>query len=177
MELRRFETVRLLAAGRADAAVVQLKQLLGMSPEEPLQLGEALETLVAGSTTGAAPASSIAIAARPDVREAETRVTLADARIDQARREGRADVSLFGTYMRMDAGFPQQGFSPAGGLERVRGRRFNYVAGGAMVMVPLFNRNQRMQSRGLAPARRWTPQPMCRRRSPAWLRSAGRTLG
>jgi cobalt-zinc-cadmium efflux system outer membrane protein len=29
----------------------------------------------------------------------------------------------------------------AGELERVRGR-FNYVAGGAMVMVPLFNRNQ-----------------------------------
>ena len=66
---------------------------------------------------------------------------LSDARIDQARREGRVDISLFGTYMRMDAGFPQQGFGPTGALERVRGR-FNYVAGGAMVMVPLFNRNQ-----------------------------------
>ena len=68
-------------------------------------------------------------------------MTLADARIDQAHREGRIDVSLYGTYMRMDAGFPQQGFGPTGALERVRGR-FNYVAGGAVVMVPLFNRNQ-----------------------------------
>jgi cobalt-zinc-cadmium efflux system outer membrane protein len=68
-------------------------------------------------------------------------VTLADARIDQARREGRVDVSLFGSYMRMDAGFPQKGVGAAGSLERVRGQ-FNYVAAGAMVMLPLFNRSQ-----------------------------------
>ena len=141
VELRRVETERLLATGRADAALVQLKQVLGMSPEEPLQLRETLETLVAGSMTAPSAGSSASIAARPDVRESEARMTLADARIDQARREGRVDVSLFGTYMRMDAGFPQQGFGPSGALERVRGR-FNYVAGGAMVMVPLFNRNQ-----------------------------------
>jgi cobalt-zinc-cadmium efflux system outer membrane protein len=79
--------------------------------------------------------------ARPDVEEADARVALADARIDQARREGRADISLFGSYMRMDSGFPQQGIGPAGGLERVRGR-FNYVAFGATVSLPLLNRNQ-----------------------------------
>jgi cobalt-zinc-cadmium efflux system outer membrane protein len=140
VELRRFEAGRLLAAGRADVAVVQLKQLLGMSPNEPLQLRETLETLVA-STASDAATSPLSMAARPDVREAEVRVTLADARIEQARREGRVDVSLFGTYMRMDAGFPQQGVGAAGALERVRGQ-FNYVAAGAMVMLPLFNRNQ-----------------------------------
>jgi len=139
VELRRFEAGRLLAAGRADVAVVQLKQLLGMSPNETLVLRETLETLVAGSASAsAAPAST---ATRPDVREAEARVTLADARVDQARREGSVDVRLFGTYMRMDAGFPQQGVGATGALERVRGR-FNYIAGGAMVMLPLFNRNQ-----------------------------------
>jgi cobalt-zinc-cadmium efflux system outer membrane protein len=141
VELRRLETAQLLAVGRADAAFVQLKRLLGMSPDQPLTLRVTLETLVAGSTTGAPPASSAPIAARPDVREAEARVTLADARIDHAHREGRIDVSLYGTYTRMDAGFPQQGFGSTGALERVRGR-FNYVAGGAMVTVPLFNRNQ-----------------------------------
>ena len=141
VELRRFEAERLLATGRADAAMVQLKQLLGMSPEEPLRLRETLESLVAASTTATAPAPSASITARPDVREAEARVAVSDARIDQARREGRVDVSLFGTYMRMDAGFPQQGFGETGALERVRGR-FNYVAGGVMVTVPLFNRNQ-----------------------------------
>jgi cobalt-zinc-cadmium efflux system outer membrane protein len=141
VELRRFEAGRLLTAGRADVALVQLKQLLGMSPDEPLLLRETLETLVAGSTPVAASAAPLSMAVRPDVRGAEVRVTLADARIDQARREGRVDISLFGTYMRMDAGFPQQGVSATGVLERVRGQ-FNYVAGGAMIMLPLFNRNQ-----------------------------------
>jgi cobalt-zinc-cadmium efflux system outer membrane protein len=141
VELRRFEAGRLLAAGRADVAVVQLKQLLGMSPGEPLPLRETLESLVAGSAPEVPSAAPVSAAARPDVREAEVRVTLADARVDQARREGRIDISLFGTYMRMDAGFPQQGFGAQGALERVRGQ-FNYVAGGAMVMLPLLNRNQ-----------------------------------
>lgn len=141
VELRRIEAERLLAAGRADAAVVRLKQLLGMSPEEALLLSETLEGLVAGNLLGAVGAALPSAATRPDVREAEARVTVADARIAQARNEGRADVSLFGSYMRMDAGFPQLGFNAAGALERVRGR-FNYVAAGAMLMVPLFNRNQ-----------------------------------
>jgi len=140
VELRRFEAGRLLAAGRADVAVVQLKQLLGMSPSEPLLLRETLEVLVAGRSEVASVAPAV-IATRPDVREAEARVTVADARVDQAHREGRVDVSLFGTYMRMDAGFPQQGVGAAGALERVRGQ-FNYVAAGATVMLPLFNRNQ-----------------------------------
>jgi cobalt-zinc-cadmium efflux system outer membrane protein len=87
------------------------------------------------------PASVATVTPRPDVLEADARVTLADARIDRARREGRVDISLFGSYMRMDAGFPQQAFGATGELERVRGR-FNYVAGGAMVTMPLFNRNQ-----------------------------------
>jgi len=141
VELRRLEAGRLLAAGRADVAIVQLKQLLGMSPDEPLLLRATLETLVAGTTSDVAFAAPLSMAARPDVREAEVRVTLADARIEQAHREGRVDVSLFGTYMRMDAGFPQRGVGAAGVLERVRGQ-FNYVAVGAMVMLPLFNRNQ-----------------------------------
>jgi cobalt-zinc-cadmium efflux system outer membrane protein len=132
----------LLAAGHADAALVQLRQLLGMSPDEPLLLRETLERLVIAPASVTTTADlSASIDERPDVREAEARVSLADARIDQVRREGRADVSVFGSYMRMDAGFPQRAFDLAGTLERVRGQ-FNYVAAGAMVMVPLFNRNQ-----------------------------------
>jgi cobalt-zinc-cadmium efflux system outer membrane protein len=43
--------------------------------------------------------------------------------------------------MRMDAGFPQRGFNESGGLEQIRGV-FHYVSAGAMVTVPLGNRNQ-----------------------------------
>jgi len=112
-----------------------------MSDDEPLLLRETLETLVTRNAAETRAAPGVLVATRSDVREAEARVALAGARAEQARREGRADVSLFGTYMRMDAGFPQQGIGPTGSLERVRGR-FNYVAAGAMLMVPVFNRNQ-----------------------------------
>ena len=63
------------------------------------------------------------------------------AQINRARRDGRFDVSLFGTYMRTDAGFPQRAFDEAGNLARVHGD-FNYVSAGVMVTVPLQNRNQ-----------------------------------
>ncbi|MBK5299139.1 MAG: TolC family protein [Vicinamibacteria bacterium] len=142
VELRRLDAERALAAGRADVAMVQLKQLLGMGPDEPLVLRQTLESLVTSSAPGAeTDRAAKAIAERADVREAVARVALAGARVDQARREGRIDVTLFGSYMRMDAGFPQQGFNTAGGLERVRGR-FDYIAAGATFTLPVFNRNQ-----------------------------------
>lgn len=141
VEVRRLQSERVRAAGRAEVAILQLKQLLGKNPAEPLRLRESLDALVgragpAPPTTGPAPGAS-----RPDVSQAESQVTLAGARLDEARREGRFDVSLFGSYMRMDAGFPQMGVGPSGGLERVRGQ-FNYVSAGAMIALPLLNRSQ-----------------------------------
>jgi cobalt-zinc-cadmium efflux system outer membrane protein len=68
-------------------------------------------------------------------------VEVADAKIEQAQAEGRFDISLFANYMRMDAGFPQRAFATDGSLQRVRGL-FDYVSGGAMVTVPILNRNQ-----------------------------------
>jgi cobalt-zinc-cadmium efflux system outer membrane protein len=140
VEVRRLAAARLFAVGRAEAALAQLKPLLAMAPSDLLRLRDSLDVLVT-STAGpqAEPATLVEI--RPDVKEADARVALADARIEQAQREGRTDLSVFGSYMRMDNGFPQQGIGPAGGLERVRGR-FNYVAIGATVSLPLLNRNQ-----------------------------------
>jgi cobalt-zinc-cadmium efflux system outer membrane protein len=78
---------------------------------------------------------------RADVREAAARIDTAEAKIDRAQSEGGFDVSLFGNYMRMDAGFPQRGFAADGALERVRGQ-FNYWSAGALLTVPVLNRNQ-----------------------------------
>lgn len=141
VEVRRLDAARLVAIGRLEVALVGLKQRLGMPPTEPLRLRDSLDTLIASIAIELPGAAGITSAVRSDVREADARVALADARIDQAHREGRADVSVFGSYMRMDNGFPQQGIGPAGALERVRGR-FNYVAAGATVSLPLLNRNQ-----------------------------------
>lgn len=143
VELRRLDADRVLQAGRAEAAFIELKRVLGMRPDDGVRLRDTLEGLVLRDSSPplqGADGSKVA-ADRVDVREAAARVDVAEAKIDRARREGRVDVSLFANYMRMDAGFAQRGFTPDGGLERVRGR-FHYLSAGATVRVPVLNRNQ-----------------------------------
>ena len=143
VELRRLESDRRLQAGRTEAAVFELKRLLGLAPDSPLTVRDTLEDVVQRETRErpATLSDTAKVQQRPDVREADARISIADARIDRAQREGRLDLSVYGNYVRMDAGFPQFGFAPDGGTERVRGV-FHYLAGGVKVTLPLFNRNQ-----------------------------------
>lgn len=142
VEAHRLAAEQRMQTSRVATSLIELKQLVGLAPDTPLTLRETLDAVVAReSSLPAPPPDDDVIRARPDVRGAEARVGTADSVLRQAAVEGRPDVSVFGTYMRMDSGFMQRGFAPDGSLERVRGV-FHYVAGGAMVTVPLFNRNQ-----------------------------------
>jgi cobalt-zinc-cadmium efflux system outer membrane protein len=136
VEVRRIQAERAVQAGRVDRALVRLKRLLGVAPETPLRITQSLEELLPALTPEAASSPT-----RPDVQASEARVLAEEQRLFAAKSEGRPDVTMFGSYMRMDAGFPQRGFSPGGGLERIRSQ-FNYYTVGAMVTVPLFNRQQ-----------------------------------
>lgn len=138
VELQRLESERLLQSGRVERALVELKQLLGMAADAPLRIKEPLEDLVQRDAVAAPvdPAPQ-----RPDVEASESRVKVADAQIERARREGGVDMSLFGMYMRMDAGFPQQAFGADGGIEPIRSV-FHYVAVGAAVTLPFLDRKQ-----------------------------------
>ena len=143
VELRRLQADRLIQAGRTETAVFELKRVLGMKADAALTVRDTFEDLVQRESAVAPQVAdaSMAVEQRADVREAAARIETAVAKIDRAESEGRFDVSLFGNYMRMDAGFPQRGFGPDGGLERVRGQ-FNYWSAGAMVTIPVLNRNQ-----------------------------------
>ena len=141
VELRRLQADRDLAEGRAERAVLALKPLLGMAPGEALALREPIDVLVATRRAAATAVETATVDERSDVRAAAQQVAVAGAAVDQARRDGRFDVGLFASYMRMDSGFPQLALTASGGPERVRGQ-FHYLSGGVMVMVPLLNRNQ-----------------------------------
>jgi outer membrane protein, heavy metal efflux system len=143
VELRRLQADRLLQAGRTEATFIELKRVLGITSDARLTVRDTLEDLVRreSSEPPTVPATTAVLDRRADVREAAARVDLAEAKIGRVQAEGRFDVSLFANYMRMDAGFPQRGFAPDGSLEPVRGR-FHYISAGAMVTVPLLNRNQ-----------------------------------
>ena len=136
VEVRRIQAERVVRSGRIERALVRLKRLLGMAPETPLRITQSLEDLLAAIAPEGASSPT-----RPDVQASEARVLAEEQRLVAARSEGRPDVTMFGSYMRMDAGFPQRGFSPGGDLERIRSQ-FNYYTVGAMVTVPLFNRQQ-----------------------------------
>ena len=142
VDVQRLEAERLVQAGSVERRLVELKRLLGMAPDAALSLRDSLEQLVRREQLAVTTAVNLDPATlRSDVRQAEAQVAVADAQIDRAQREGQFDVSLFGMYMRSDAGFPQRGFGPTGDLERVRGV-FHYWSAGAMVTLPLLNRNQ-----------------------------------
>ena len=141
VELHRLQAERLVQAGRTEQALVDLKRLLGLASNASLQLRDTLEQLVVSDAGTALQTNAAAAPNRPDVREAEARIRVAEAQIDRARREGRFDLSLFGSYMRMDAGFSQLGLDEQGQFARVRGV-FHDLSAGAAVTVPLRNRNQ-----------------------------------
>ena len=143
VELRRVQAERLLQAGRTETAVFELKRVLGMNTDATLTVRDTFEDLVQRESAVAPQVAnaSATVEQRPDVREAAARIDVAEAKIGRAQAEGRFDVSVFATYMRMDAGFPQRAFAPDGGLERVRGQ-FNYLSAGAMFTIPVRNQNQ-----------------------------------
>jgi cobalt-zinc-cadmium efflux system outer membrane protein len=145
VEAGRIEADLALAQAEADGAAIELKALIGLPANAPLVLRESLEDVVralpAPPATQALPASSLA--ARADIQAATARVALADARVEQARREGRMDLSLVGNYGREGYGFEQRGFDAAGRLVPVQGN-FHSFEIGANVTLPLRNRNQGM---------------------------------
>ena len=144
VELRRLESERLLQAGRVEVTLVELKRVLGMQPGATLMVRDTLEDVVLRESAAAAlPAADVTsiIEQRADVRESAAQIEIAGAKIERAEREGRFDVNLFANYSRMNSGFPQLGVAPTGGLTPIRSV-FHYVAAGAMVTVPLRNRNQ-----------------------------------
>ena len=113
--LLRVEVQRLEAERRCRRAVVErrlceLKQLLGMPA------GCAAEAAASARGTGWSRRRRRRRSRRPARDRGAARTCArprracgcADAQIDRAGREGRLDVSLFGTYMRMDAGFPSR---------------------------------------------------------------------
>ena len=134
---------------RAEVSQIasELRALAGLGPDAPLVFRDTLEEMAA-ATDRIVPPDELAadrvqeaVSRRPDVRQADAEEARAKARQDLARREGRADVSLFASYMRMNSGFPQFGLTSSGANEPIAGT-FNNVAAGVMVMLPWRNRNQ-----------------------------------
>jgi outer membrane protein, heavy metal efflux system len=140
VELNRIRAMRETSEGRTEIALLELKNLVGMPPEEILRLRGDFKDLLEPL-----PPQTIAVEQalqnRPDLQAARALVDLAEARIEQARVEGKLDASVSAGYERMHQGFPQRGFDDNGQLTPIRDQ-MNVFSVGVTLQIPVFNKNQ-----------------------------------
>jgi cobalt-zinc-cadmium efflux system outer membrane protein len=140
VELNRLRSMRETAEGKAQIEMLELRNLIGMTTEEPLRLRGDFNDLVT-PLSPLAEATQVALAERPDLKLAKVAETFAEARIEQARAEGRLDASITTGYQRMDFSFPLNGINDAGQLSPIRSI-FHYFTVGVSLDLPVRNKNQ-----------------------------------
>ena len=140
VEVNRIRSLRETGEGKVQIVLLELRNLIGMVPEEYVRLRGDLNPTVE-PLPSVALVTEVALKERPDVQAARTAEALAEAQIEQARSEGRFDVSVSAKYELMNFGFPQKGFDDAGRLAPINGR-FHSLAVGVNIYSPVRNHNQ-----------------------------------
>lgn len=142
VELNRLRALRETSEATAEIRLLELRSAAGMSPEEPLSVSGGFEDLLA-QPPPQTEAIENALARRPDLLGARAVEQLAQARIEQARTEGKLDADVMLGYQRMRSGFPLQGIDDAGNLQMIESR-FHFFTFGVTLNLPVRNRNQGM---------------------------------
>jgi cobalt-zinc-cadmium efflux system outer membrane protein len=140
VEVNRIKSFRETEEGKVQIALLELRNLVGMTPDESVRLRGNLNPAVE-PLPSVAVVTEVALNQRPDVQAARAAETLAEAQIAQARSEGRFDASLSTRYELMNSGFSQKGFDDTGALVPINGR-FHLLTVGVNVYLPVRNRNQ-----------------------------------
>lgn len=140
VEVNRLRSIRETAEGDAEVAMLELRNLLGMQPDEMLRLRGDFGDLIS-LLPPLAESTERALAARPDLQVARAAEKLADAQIEQARATGRLDASLTAGYQRMNSSFPINGITDAGQLRPVQSV-FHFLTFGVSLELPVRNKNR-----------------------------------
>lgn len=141
VELNRIRAVRETNEGAAEIRLFELRNLVGMAPEEPLVLKGDLNTL-SRTLPPQIGAEQTALRSRPDLLGAIAVEKLAAARVGQARSEGRIDADVMIGYQRMQSGFPLLGVDEMSGALLPIEQRMNFFTFGVRLNLPVRNRNQ-----------------------------------
>jgi outer membrane protein, heavy metal efflux system len=142
VELNRIRAMRETREGDAEIRLLELRNLIGMPPEEPLKLKGEFDDLVT-LLPPQAEAVQQALQTRTDLAGARAVERLAAARTDQARAEGRIDADVMVGYQRMRSGYPLSAFDAAGMLMPID-MRAQFFTFGVKLNLPVRNRNQGM---------------------------------
>lgn len=140
VEVNRLRSMRESDAGKTEVAMLELRNMLGMKPEEPLRLRGDFDNMIE-PLPSLAEETARALQTRPDLQAMRAMEDLGEAQIEQARSEGRFDASLTAGYQRMNSGFPVNGIDDMGQLRPVQDV-FKFWTFGVSIQVPVRNRNQ-----------------------------------
>jgi cobalt-zinc-cadmium efflux system outer membrane protein len=135
-EADRLRARRALVEGRLHASATRLKQLVGMAPDEQLQVREVLMSpLLPDPPASLEAAIEIALRTRPDLRFARLSEEVARAGYRLVKAQAAPQVTAFVQYSNILGTFDD---TPTGVLTD-RDRIFGF---GVSVTLPIFNRNQ-----------------------------------
>jgi cobalt-zinc-cadmium efflux system outer membrane protein len=140
VEVNRLQSIRETAESKVETAMFELRNMIGMNPEEPLRLRGNFDSLIA-ALPPLAVSTDNALRTRPDLQGARTVEQLAVARIEMAKAGGRIDASVNAGYQRMNSSFPVRGFDDRGILRPVQDV-FHFFTFGVEINLPVRNRNQ-----------------------------------
>jgi cobalt-zinc-cadmium efflux system outer membrane protein len=140
VELGRIEAQRTLYSTRAAVLIEELKNLLGLGPEEKfLAQDEFIERPVELTRE---QMLEQALQTRPDLQAARAAEAVAAAFIAQAKTEGRMDMSVFAEFGLQSNGFDQLGLNPDTGRPEPIVMRNGMIRGGVTITLPTRNKNQ-----------------------------------
>jgi outer membrane protein TolC len=141
VEVNRIDSLRADYEARLAVALLELKSLVGMAPEEDLRLGGTLDPLPFRFSQTEATVRALQL--RPDLLKAREAERLAEAKRRQAETEGRPDASLWGNYQRSDNSFNLNGLTAGGQIRPIQGI-FHLLTLGVSISLPARNRNEGM---------------------------------
>lgn len=139
VEVNRLRSVREQGRGRVEVALLELRNLIGAEPSEPLKLRGDFEGLI-DPLPAPDVAATRAVAERPDVLAARAAERLAEAKVEEARAGGRADAEVRAGFQRMKTGFMLSGIDDAGRLAPIE-NTVNSVTFGVTVTLPVRDKN------------------------------------
>lgn len=141
VEMNRIRAEREAIESTVETRMFELRNLIGMKPDEVLKITGTLDTPVE-QLPPITDATSMALQARPDLIGARAVERLAAERVEQARSEGRIDADLMFGYQRMKTGFPLLGIQEDTGSLLPIDQKMHFFTFGVKLMLPVRDRKQ-----------------------------------
>lgn len=149
VELNRIRSMREGAEVAVELRMLELKNLLGIEPQQPLAIrGELVEMI------DPIPPENVAVErameTRPDIQGFRAVEGRATARESQARAEGRIDGELMLGYQRMRSSFPLMDINNQTGTLTTMNEQMNFLTFGIKLMLPLRDRKEGMAAAAIS---------------------------